>query len=438
MKSAKELTQAEVKALTKTAHVGKVPGLILRVQKTANGLSRSYVLRRKDSLGRMRAFVVGKFQDMTVKRARDVARELIAEIDAGGDPTERKREARRPEVRELTLADLFEWHISFKQEKKKMKEDLAKDYRSRFYRYLPSALREKPAAAVEPSDIADGIEANWIKTHESARRLLLEIAQAYTAGIAVKKLPRIPNPAEYKNCLEHYLEEVENATKHQPALPAEQVPEFFATLFDGRSYFPATVGFIAYAILTAGRAASALTAKWPEIDREGRVHTIPRIDGRMKVKGGADRQTPLSVEALEVLDRIPHSIGVPFVFESPSASCRGKPITAGAYDRALKRFHEAQGGRWVDPNEKDKDGNPRVATLHGIARASFKEWAMDAERFKHPAFPESLIERCLDHRKKYKGAYDRKEPVEAMRPILDAWGAYCFSKIREAEGAASP
>lgn len=435
-KTTRPLTTKEIDALTKTKAIGGVPGLVCFVQETASGFSRSYVLRYKG-----RAYTVGPVIKISPKEARATALAYREEIDRGGDPTQRKRAARAPAETPLTLADLFEWHMDLRAKKDKIKEKDEKCTRSRFARFIPEELKQKTAALVTALDITKAIEPSWGKTHESARRLLLEIEGAYNRAISLGRLPAMQNPAQYRGVLEHTLPKIARNAKdhHHPALLPEQVPEFIAALIAGRRHLDASKGFIVYAILTAGRAASALEAEEKEIDWKNCVHCIPRKAGRMKVKGGADRQTPLSKEAIQILLSLPSTTGNPYLFESTSNRCKGKPISAGAYEQALKRFHQEQEGRWIDPSMKDANGKPRNATLHGIARATFKDWAKDGESYGHAPFPEALIERCLDHREKYGGAYDRREPVEEMRAVFDAWGAFCFSRVNAlAEAAETP
>lgn len=425
-KTTRPLTIKEIEALTKTTAIGGVPGLVCLVQPTPSGLSRSYALRYQGKV-----YAIGSIKQIPLRDARATANNYRTELSHGGNPTERKRAARAPVEKPLTLAELFAWHMAIRVKKDKIKEKDEKTTRSRFARFLPTELKEKAAAGVSPRDITKAIEKAWLTTHESARRLLLEVEGAYSRGMLLGKLPPMRNPAQHRGVLDHTLPKVtRNATDHHhPALRPEEVPDFIAALIAGRSHLDAPKGFIIYAILTAGRAGSALEAQAKEIDWENRIHNIPRVEGRMKIKGGGTRQTPLCKEAVRVLQSVPHTEGVPYLFESSNASCRGKAISKGAYEQALKRFHAENPGRWVDPWLKRADGTPRSATLHGIARASFKDWAKDGKAYGHAPFPEALIERCLDHREKYGGAYDRREPVEEMREVFDAWGAFCFSKI---------
>ena len=85
---------------------------------------------------------------------------------------------------------------------------------------------------------------------------------------------------------------------------------------------------------------------------------------------------------------------------------------------------------WVDENVKTNTGIPRRVTPHGLARASFKTWANDSTRYRHPKFDRFVLESCLDHRhEKYACAYDREQSMGEMREVFDEWGKYCYSKL---------
>lgn len=422
----KILKPTQVNALTKTTAVGDPPGLTVVVQtnKKTGTITRSYVLRMRG-----RNFTIGAIGRIKLKDARIEALRLKEEIEKGGDPTARKRAARLPAQSVLSLEALYLEHLSRSVSNGKMTEAAAKDYRARFLRYLPEALRQQPAASVQASDIAEGVRPEWERTKEAARRMLLILAKAFEAAMALGNLPRGQNPARFKDGLEYLLPPPSKDKDHHPALPPEDIPAFFANLLDGRDALPPSVAFIAFTILTANRAGAVLPSLWTEIDRKTAVQTIPRA--RMKIKHGTDRVCPLSPAALRILDSVPRLTSNPYVFASTNGSRCRTHISQGAYDSTLSHLHNAAGGPWVDPYEKDREGAARRITLHGTARATFKDWAKDGKRFGHPDFPEALIERCLDHCEKYAGAYDRRGPVEEMRGVFDHWGRYCFSALRE-------
>lgn len=201
-----------------------------------------------------------------------------------------------------------------------------------------------------------------------------------------------------------------------------------------------TARCLAFAILTAARNSTAREATWEEIKEEDGqwFHVIPRA--RMKVKGEKipfDRKTPLSPQALELLNTAPR-IGLdPKAFIFPNINKgRNSPFTRDSVRALIKRMHDKQkaidGIGWIDPEQTHaKTGKPRIVTLHGCARATFNTWAKDAAGYKHKAFSRDLRESCLDHRNEsYQCAYDREQALGDMREVFDAWGAYCYSAIR--------
>lgn len=71
----------------------------------------------------------------------------------------------------------------------------------------------------------------------------------------------------------------------------------------------------------------------------------------------------------------------------------------------------------------DPDQENRVATTHGL-RSSFADWAATN------GYSEDLIEKALAHTMpKVQRAYRRDDLVETRRPMMDAWGEYCFSQL---------
>lgn len=201
-----------------------------------------------------------------------------------------------------------------------------------------------------------------------------------------------------------------------------------------------TARCLAFAILTAARNTTAREATWGEIqkDDEGNwLHVIPRE--RMKVKSEKipfDRKTPLSPQAVELLENTPRIgfDGSQLIFPNINKGKRSA-FTRDAVRALIKRMHDKQrkidGIGWVDPDQKDRTGKPRIVTLHGCARATFNTWAKDARGYGHKAFSRDLRESCLDHRNEsYQCAYDREQALGDMREVFDAWGKYCFSELK--------
>lgn len=201
-----------------------------------------------------------------------------------------------------------------------------------------------------------------------------------------------------------------------------------------------TARCLAFAILTSARNTTAREATWDEIqqDDDGHwLHVIPR--DRMKMKSDKipfDRKTPLSNQAKALLDTAPRFPNDEKGFVFPNINKGNLSAFSRDSVRALlKRMHVKQrkvdGIGWVDPDQKTRDGQPRIVTLHGLARATFNTWAKDARGYGHKAFPRDLRESCLDHRNEsYQCAYDREQALGDMRDVYEAWGNFCTSLLQ--------
>ena len=103
----------------------------------------------------------------------------------------------------------------------------------------------------------------------------------------------------------------------------------------------------------------------------------------------------------------------------------------------IKRMHDKQrkidGIGWVDPDQKDRTGKPRIVPLHGCARATFNTWAKDARGYGHKAFPRDLRESCLDHRNEsYQCAYDREQALGICERCLMLGESFASLRLNKA------
>jgi len=86
--------------------------------------------------------------------------------------------------------------------------------------------------------------------------------------------------------------------QHHVALPYAEVPDFIRRLRESDSGEIARLAF-EYLILTACRTGEVLGAKWPEVDFEQKVWTVPAE--RMKAKRA--HRVPLPDRCIEILTR---------------------------------------------------------------------------------------------------------------------------------------
>ena len=165
----------------------------------------------------------------------------------------------------------------------------------------------------------------------------------------------------------------------------------------------------------------------------------------MKVKDAGDFEVFLSRQSVNLLEYVKtlhlSNAADPDAVVFPSK--HGGPIcenTMNKFIKTLDAFDILNGGPgFRDPKltTKPKKGQPdkkpekRIATQHGICRASFRTWNADT----HPD-KERIGDTCLAHRvlgDQYGGAYNRSGYDSARAELLQEWADYCFSACPEHE-----
>ena len=137
--------------------------------------------------------------------------------------------------------------------------------------------------------------------------------------------------------------------RHQRALLHAEVRAALARVRDCDACPSMRLAF-EFLVLTATRSGEVRNARWPEIDRDGAVWTIPAA----RMKNGREHRVPLADRALQVLDEARELAAVDgWVFPSP----RG---------RAMHQKHLSELLRALRVN----------AVPHGF-RSSFRDWAAE-------------------------------------------------------------
>jgi len=315
-----------------------VPQLACRV--SAHGARTFYVYKKVD--GRPRRIVLGQFDAslpesrevprnaepldllgnaarLNVGMARQLARAVLAELDAGRDPTAPIRAART----ELTLAEAFalydERHLTARGKKS------ADDVRAQFARYLGEVTAEKkphgrppqkPQGAVRwanrrISTITTGDVARLhsdlgrLGKHATANRVV-EILSAIFGRLIAWKLYAGPNPC---HGIEPYPE-----TKRDRFLRKAELPAFFAALDAEPNRNVAD--FVRLCLFTGARRSNVLSMRWEDVDIDSGTPTWRIPD----TKSGQPVVVPLVDAAAEVLRKRRPKDAEGFVFPAASAT----------------------------------------------------------------------------------------------------------------------
>ncbi len=435
----KAKTDREVQAFAKKAGRHAVggagcTGLALLVTEGKAGLLANWVLRvRSKSLGAV-VCRYGRYPDVSLQTARELAREDNDLIAKGINPNKARAQAAqekaeaeaRASAEMLTVgAVLHEWieWRALNQGWKHAEETKIKEER-RIVGNLPKLLNV-PLATCEPEDVANALEDIWVSKRTTADRVLWHVRSLFDWAMTVKKCrPRGINPADAK-WLRPLLagESLRKKQTHFPALDAEQIPPFFAALVsDGN----VSARCLAFAILTCCRSENVREMRWDQLNED---RTVWEIDAEeMKITANGQHVIPLSPQAQRIIQRQEElRTDSPFVFP-----LRGGILSGNAMNTLIDRMdkREVAAGRegWIDRKQTKQYGKRRRVVQHAVSRATFETWA-HANREDERAV-QLILHHEIDPR--LKGAYDRSDDMPYKRAVLEHWGAYCFSLIDKA------
>lgn len=422
---AKELSALEVKRLVKPGlhAVGGVSGLHLQI--TATG-ARSWILRytakkvSTDGASMARRDVgLGGFPDVTLESARRRAREIKEGLTAGIDPIDKRREERAKliddSLKSTTFAEVArDCHRVKASEFRNPKH--AAQWLTTLESYAFPTFGDLPASAVTTDHVKTALQDIWLTKHETATRVRQRIATVLDYAKA-QGLRSGDNPADIKGSLGKLLADSSAVKKkqgkqHFPRVPVDTMPQFMVDLRKRESISAKALEF---AILTAARPGNVTGATWSEINLGAALWVIPAS----RMKAGLKHTVPLSAPAVTLLQSLPRKSDL--VFPAP----RGGQLTDMALSSLLKKM---DGGRGI---YTDPDQNNRIATPHGTARSSFKDWSRRSSAYRlkdgtSTSFPDEWGELALAHVNSdaTRSAYARDELLSERRGLMEAWAGF--------------
>jgi integrase len=405
----------KVEDLTALAVSKKGPGLHsvggvgLYLQVLPGGAGRSWILRFTSPVtGRRRDMGLGSYPDVSLAEARDAAteaRKAIAHKTNPVDPIEAARAAkiaaRAAKPATITFADAARAYVRAHEPSWKNPKHVAQ-WTSTLERYAYPVIGKLSVRDVDVSHIIAILEPIWSTKSETATRVRGRIesvldwarARGFRAGA---------NPALWRGHLDKLLPSLPKTkrVKHHRSLPFREMGAFMARLrqADGGTAAKA----LEFAILTAARSGEVRGARWPEIDRAGKVWTVPGS----RMKAGKPHRVMLSAAALELLDKLLKVAGTDLLF--PSAD--GGQLSDMALNEVCRRMK-------ID------------AVPHGF-RSSFSTWARETT-----AHPRDMVEMALAHTidDKTEEAYFRGDLAAKRIRLMRDWASYLSKVDRTGEG----
>jgi len=350
--------------------------------------------------GRRRDMGLGSFPDVELAEAREKAAKARKLVKNGGDPFAARNEAERhiPTFTGLAAEYIRVHRRSWRNPKH------ARQWVSTLKTYARPVIGTRECDLITTDDILAVLRPIWVTKTETAKRVQgrIENILDYAAAHGYRDAT---NPARWRGHLDKLLPKptrVKHVT-HHPAMPYSDVPAFYQELhaMPGLAF-----SALRLLILTACRTNEVLGARWPEIDVEEAVWTVP--PERMKNTGETPREhrVPLSKPALELLESLPLVSGSAFLF--PGART-GRPLSNMTLLQAMRRMGYG------------KNGSHGHYVPHGF-RSSFRDWAGEVSNF-----PADVCEMALAHtiKNKVEAAYRRGDLFEKRRKLMEAWADYC-------------
>lgn len=396
-RKAKELSALEIGRLKDAGHhaVGGVAGLYLYVNDDG---ARSWVMRLIVGTKR-RHMGLGGFPDVPVSLARDKARKVRQDVEAGIDPIAARHSAKSAlasqQAADKTFKGAAEAFIKANADAWKNPKHRAQ-WTSSLETYAYPHMGNLLVRDVTLEHVMKTIEPIWKSKNETASRVRGRIEKVLDWA-TVRKLREGENPARWKGHLEMILPSPTKIKKveHHRALPVRDVPKFFASLQEREG---TAARALTFTILCASRSGEVRGGSWEEVDLKHGVWTIPGE----RMKAGHDHRVPLPKAALQILLDTPKEERAGLLFPAP----RGGQLSDMTLTAVLRRME-------VD------------AVPHGF-RSTFRDWVGEVTDF-----PRELAELALAHtlESKVEAAYRRGDALEKRREMMEAWAKFCASAI---------
>ena len=355
-------------------------GLYLFVQPSG---TRSWI-QRLLIRGRRRELGLGSVALVPLAEAREKAlanRKLARE---GGDPLAEKRRSQGiPTFAEAAMRVLEQKQGGWRNPRH------AREWQSSLRRFAFPRIGKMPVSEVTSADLLEILTPLWHRKVDTAKRVRQRLRAVLEWAVAMEY--RIDNSCDR---IGPVLGPQKDVTEHMQAVPHREVAAVIRRVRTSTA-LPAARLALEFLVLTAARWGEVRWAEWEEIDRDGRVWTVPA----RRAKTNRRHRVPLCGRALEILDAA-RALGEgdgPLVFTHGG----GRPLHDSAVRRLLRQLGIA-------------------AVPHGF-RSTFRDWA--AEETGHPR---EVIEAALAHvvRNRVEAAYARSDLFERRRVLMDDWARY--------------
>ena len=343
--------------------------------------------------GKEQKLAFGRYPDVSLKEARAARDEARLEHMRGGDPVQRRRDAKA--ARTLSAANSFE-DVAEEYIKKCEAEDYAEATTKKarwFLDLLRPALGKRPIAEIKPHELLAAlkkIEARGAR--ESAKRARSFASRVFRYAIATVRAENDP-AIMLRGAL------LAPTVRHQAAITDPEALGDLLRTIDGYLGSPATFYALRIAPHVFVRPSELRRAEWHEFDFEQAVWNIPA--GKKKERRA--HRLPLSRQMIALLEELAQISGRHgYVFSS--LVTKNRPMSENTINAAFRR---------LGFTSAEVCGHGLRTTASTLLNESGK-WSHDA------------IERALAHKDQnaIRGIYDRGQRWDERVQMAQWWSDY--------------
>lgn len=353
--------------------------------------------------GKRKTLSIGKYPTISLVEARQAAENARRLLVSGQDPSEAKQQEKRE--RQAAALNTFEsiarrWHTDNLH---RWKENHAARVISDFEKDVFPAIGEIQITEISVSDVKAVISAIIARgatvTAEKVRQWIGAVYQ-YAAMLEITDR----NPAAV---LRGHFEQAQ--TDHRPALPREELTEFFRRLIRAEIEPQNRIALILN-MLTFLRSTELRGGQWNEIDFDAAMWTVPAQ--RMKHEKTAPKPphaVPLADWTLELLAELKELTGnTPFLF--PSRTKTDGFISDATIGRIIERM-----------------GYKGRVTPHGFR-------SLASSVLNEQGFNPDAIERQLAHieNNKIRAAYNRADYLNERKEFMQWYSDFLRERYNQA------
>lgn len=326
--------------------------------------------------GRRRRLGLGRYPIVSLKRARQKARDALVQVDKGSDP----QGVRIAERNGATFGELVEQFMDLYAEQRHSAAWL-KYEREVLDRDVLPVLGTRRVADIRKADVVLLLDAIAKRSPVTANRTRAILSRISTWALSrdlveVNPIAGVPKPGG-------------NELPREKVLTEDEVKNIWLACEEESSRVTASLQLV---LLTAQRGGEVRSMRWEDLD--GTWWTIPRA------KSGRSHRVFLSPQSLAILERVaPKKRRSKWVFPAR----RGKAVHLGRHNRGAFRVREASGvSGW---------------TTHDLRRTA-------ATMMASMGISPFVVEKILGHadRRGITAIYDRSSYDADKRAALLRWG----------------